>query len=170
MDIDADGGTIDIDATGAITIGGTNATAVTVGKSDTTVTIPGSMDINGTLTTIDTTNLRVADRFIQLASGSTSGDGGIIVTTAANGSGSAMFWDDSALRWGLTGDGETGDTQLSVPTPKQYSVTVSQSAASPSGNPSDFGANAATRRGMMYIQTADDASTASVAGDIWIWT
>jgi|TARA_B100000959_G_scaffold130786_1_gene137156 hypothetical protein len=171
MDIDADGGAIDIDATTTITIGGTNSTGVTIGKSDTTVTVPGSMDINGTLTTIDTTNLRVADRFIQLASGSVAGDGGIIVTTAANGSGSAMFWDDSALRWGLTGDGETGDTQLSVPTPKQYSVTISQSAAAPSGNPSDFGADAATRRGMMYIQTADDATHGgSVAGDVWIWS
>jgi hypothetical protein len=169
MDIDADGGAIDIDATTTITIGGTNATAVTVGKSDTTVTIPGSLDVNGSLTTIDTTNLRVADRFIQLASGSTTGDGGIIVTTAANGSGSAMFWDDSALRWGLTGDGETGDSQLSA-VPRQYITSVSQSAASPSGNPSNFGADAATRRGMMYIQTADDASTLTVAGDIWIWS
>jgi len=162
MDIDADGGIIDIDATSTITIGGSNATGVTIGKSDTTVSIPGSLDVNGTLTTIDTTNLRVADRFIQVASGSTTGDGGIIVTTAANGSGSAMFWDDSALRWGLTGDGETGDSQLSA-TPRQYAVSVSGSAVSPVGsNPSDFGASAATRIGMMHVNTA--------TGDIFIFS
>jgi len=162
MDIDADGGIIDIDATSTITIGGSNATGVTIGKSDTTVSIPGSLDVNGTLTTIDTTNLRVADRFIQVASGSTTGDGGIIVTTAANGSGSAMFWDDSALRWGLTGDGETGDSQISA-TPRQYAVSVSGSAVSPVGsNPSDFGASAATRIGMMHVNTA--------TGDIFIFS
>jgi hypothetical protein len=162
MNIDADGGAIDIDATTTITVGGTNATAVSIGKSDTTVSIPGSLDVNGTLTTIDTTNLRVADRFIQVASGSTTGDGGIIVTTAANGSGSAMFWDDSALRWGLTGDGETGDSQISA-TPRQYAVSVSGSAVSPVGsNPSDFGASAATRIGMMHVNTA--------TGDIFIFS
>jgi hypothetical protein len=162
MNIDADGGAIDIDATTTITVGGTNATAVSIGKSNTTVSIPGSLDVNGTLTTIDTTNLRVADRFIQMASGSTTGDGGIIVTTAANGSGSALFWDDSATRWGLTGDGETGDTQIAA-TPRQYAVSVSGSAVSPVGsNPSDFGASAATRIGMMHVNTA--------TGDIFIFS
>ena len=162
MNIDADGGAIDIDATTTITVGGTNATAVSIGKSNTTVSIPGSLDVNGTLTTIDTTNLRVADRFIQMASGSTTGDGGIIVTTAANGSGSALFWDDSATRWGLTGDGETGDTQIAA-TPRQFTVSVSGSAVSPVGsNPSDFGASAATRIGMMHVNTA--------TGDIFIFS
>ena len=162
MNIDADGGAIDIDATTTITVGGTNATAVSIGKSNTTVSIPGSLDVNGTLTTIDTTNLRVADRFIQVASGSTTGDGGIIVTTAANGSGSALFWDDSATRWGLTGDGETGDSQIAA-TPRQFAVSVSGSAVSPVGsNPSDFGASAATRIGMMHVNTA--------TGDIFIFS
>ena len=162
MNIDADGGAIDIDATTTITVGGTNATAVSIGKSNTTVSIPGSLDVNGTLTTIDTTNLRVADRFIQVASGSTTGDGGIIVTTAANGSGSALFWDDSATRWGLTGDGETGDSQIAS-TPRQFAVSVSGSAVSPVGsNPSDFGASAATRIGMMHVNTA--------TGDIFIFS
>jgi hypothetical protein len=162
MDIDADGGAIDIDATTTITVGGTNATAVSIGKSDTTVTVPGSLDVNGTLTTIDTTNLRVADRFIQMASGSTTGDGGIIVTTAANGSGSALFWDDSATRWGLTGADETGDSQTAA-TPRQFAVSVSGSAVSPVGsNPSDFGASAVTRIGMMHVNTS--------TGDIFIFS
>jgi hypothetical protein len=49
-------------------------------------------------------------------------------------------------------------------------MTVSQSAASPSGNPSDFGASDYSRRGLVYIQTQDDDSTKSVEGDIWIYS
>ena len=173
--------TFDIDAAGAVTIDGSAITigaddsgvAISIGHStsETTIndnltvtgnaTIGGDLDINGTLTTIDTTNLRVADRFVQVASGSTSGDGGLVVTTAANGSGSAFFFDDSATRWGLTGADETGDSQITA-SPRQYITTVSQSAADPTGNPGDFGTDAATRRGMMHVNTS--------TGDIFIFS
>ncbi|MBC8421927.1 MAG: hypothetical protein H8E03_00745 [Pelagibacteraceae bacterium] len=172
IDIDA-GGAIDIDTSAAITIGGTNATGVTVGKSNTTVTIPGSLDVNGTLTTIDTDNLRVKDRFIIVASGSTTGDGGIIANTHAGGSGSAFYYDDSNSRWALTKADDTAGSATSA-TPRQFLVSVSQSAAPPdlygTQNPSDFGTDAASRRGMIYVQTSADDSTRTVAGDIWIWS
>ena len=125
------------------------------------LSVGGNLDVNGTLTTIDSTNLRVADRFILAASGSTSGDGGLIVNTDNQGSGSAFFYDDSAKRWGLTGVDETGGSQVTA-TPRQYVTTVSQSNGAPSGNPSDFGTDTATRRGMMYVDTA--------TGDIYIWS
>ena len=162
-----------MDSTGAITIGGTNATGVTIGKADTTVTIPGDLDINGTMTTIDTVNLRVADRFVLVASGSVRnnalGDGGLIVNTTADGSGSALFYNDVGDRWALTGEGDTGETQQVAPA-KQYVVSVSQSAAPPTGNPGDFGRDNASRRGIIYIQTSDDVATSTVDGDIWIWS
>ena len=50
-----------------------------------------TLDVNGSLTTIDSTNLRVADRFIYASSGSTSGDGGLIVGTGAGGVGTASW-------------------------------------------------------------------------------
>ncbi len=175
--IDIDSSTLDIDASDAVTIDasggsisiGTNSSgrAINIGHTTSEVTIndnltvTGDLDVNGTLTTIDTTNLRVADRFIQVASGSTSGDGGLVVTTAANGSGSALFWDDSATRWGLAGADEVGDSQVSAD-PRQYVVSVSGSAVDASGNPSDFGAAAANRIGMMHVNTA--------TGDIFIYT
>ena len=172
--LDAAGNTNIDTSTGTISIGTANSgIAVNIGHTTSEVTvndnltvtgnttIGGDLDVNGTLTTIDTTNLRVADRFIQAASGSTSGDGGLVVTTAANGSGSAFFFDDSATRWGLTGADETGDSQTSA-TPRQYITTVSQSAVDPSGNPNDFGADDATRRGMMHINSDD--------GTIWIYS
>jgi hypothetical protein len=140
------------------------------------VTVNGSMDINGTLTTIDTTNLRVADRFIIVASGSTSGDGGIIANTGAAGIGSAFYYDDSASRWALTAADDTSGSATSA-TPRQYVVSVSQSAAPPDDweggatqNPSDFGTDAATRRGMIYVQTSDHDASRTLAGDIWIWS
>jgi len=172
--LDAAGNTNIDTSTGTLSLGTANSgIAVNIGHTTSEVTvndnltvtgdatITGDLDVNGTLTTIDTTNLRVADRFIQVASGSTSGDGGLVVTTAANGSGSAFFFDDSATRWGLTGADETGDSQTTA-TPRQYITTVSQSAADPTGNPGDFGSDAATRRGMMYVNTS--------TGDIFIWS
>jgi len=181
--IDIDSSTLDIDASGNVTIdasggsinigGNSSARPITIGHTTSEVTIgdnltvngdatiTGDLDINGTLTTIDTTNLRVADKFIIMASGSTSGDSGLIASTAANGSGSAFFFDDSATRWGLTGADEVGDSQVSA-TPRQYLTSVSQSAVDPSGNPSDFGADAATRRGMIHVNSS--------TGDIFIFS
>lgn len=161
MDIDADGGVINMDATSTITIGGTNATGVTIGKSDTTVTIPGSLDVNGTLTTIDTTNLKVADRFILMASGSSAGDGGIVVETDGAGSGTSLGYDDSASRWALTKQDDTSHSSTTI-TPRQYVVSVSGSAADPSGNPSDFGSAASDRIGMMHVNTS--------TGDVFIFS
>jgi hypothetical protein len=161
MNIDADGGSIDIDATTTITVGGTNSTGVTIGKSDTTVTIPGSLDVNGTLTTIDTTNLKVADRFILLASGSSSGDGGIVVETNGAGSGTSLGYDDSASRWALSKQDDTSQSATAI-SPRQYVVSVSGSGADPSGNPSDFGSAAGDRIGMMHVNTT--------SGEIFIFS
>ena len=161
MDIDADGGVINMDATSTITIGGTNSTGVTIGKSDTTVTIPGSLDVNGTLTTIDTTNLKVADRFILMASGSSAGDGGIVVETNGAGSGTALGYDDSASRWALSKQDDTSHSSTTI-TPRQYVVSVSGSAVDASSNPSDFGSSATDRIGMMHVNTS--------TGDIFIFS
>ncbi len=63
--------------------------------------IAGNLDVTGTTTTINTTNLLVEDRFILMNSGSSSGDGGFIVQTEAGFTGTAFGWDDSAGRFGL---------------------------------------------------------------------
>jgi hypothetical protein len=104
--------------------------------------------------------LRVADRFIMASSGSTSGDGGLIVSTDGT-SGTAIGYDDSAKRWSLTREDDTAEDATSL-SPRQYVVSVSGSTTAPSGNPSDFGTSATDRIGMMHVNTDD--------GTIWIYS
>ena len=160
--------TINIDAGTQISIGTANSgVPISIGHSTSEVTIndnltvTGNLDVVGSLTTIESSNVRVADRFLQLASGSTSGDGGIIVTTGANGVGTALGYDDSASRWALTKADDTAEDATSI-TPRQYVVSVSGSATDPSGNPSDFGSAAGDRIGMIHINTS--------TGDIFIFS
>ena len=144
-------------------IGDSEILSVTADGVDVTgaVTISGNLDVNGSLTTIDSTNLRVADRFIYASSGSTSGDGGLIVGTGANGIGTAIGYDDSVKRWGLTKEDDTAHDATAI-TPRQYVVSVSGSATAPSTNPHDFGTAAGDRIGMMHVNTDN--------GEIWIYS
>ena len=182
------GGNVNLDTTsGTVSVGtSTSGIAVNIGHSTSEVTvgdnlsvggnatIAGNLDVNGTLTTIDTTNLQIKDAFVQLASGSASQtNAGLIANTTTDGSGSAFYYDGTTNynRWSLTGPGDTHHEDTGNIVPKQYVVSVSASAAPPTGNPSDFGGSAGNSRvGMMYVQTSDDAGTKSVAGDIWIYS
>jgi len=182
------GGNVNLDTTsGVVSVGtSTSGIAVNIGNATSEVTIgdnlnvtgdatiTGNLDVNGTLTTIDTTNLQITDAFVQLAKGSTSQtNAGIIANTTADASGSAFYYDGTTNynRWALTGPGDTGHNQTDVIAPRQYVVSVSASAAPPTGTPGDFGGSAGNSRvGMMYVQTSDDAGTKSVDGDIWIYS
>ena len=182
------GGNVNLDTnSGVVSVGtSTSGIAVSIGHATSEVsigdnlnvagntTIAGNLDVNGTLTTIDTTNLQITDAFVQLAKGSTSQtNAGIIANTTADASGSAFYYDGTTNynRWALTGPGDTGHNQTDVIAPRQYVVSVSASAAPPTGTPGDFGGSAGNSRvGMMYVQTSDDAGTKSVDGDIWIYS
>lgn len=74
---------------------------VTIGNN---LTVTGDLTVNGTTTTVNTDNLLVEDKFILLASGSTSStDGGIIIQSSAAGTGFAFLYDAGQARWGYTG-------------------------------------------------------------------
>ena len=149
---------LNTDLGGDFTIGNQSSDTATFSGG---VVVTGNLDVNGTLTTINSTNLAVSDKFIIAASGSSSGDGGLIIETNGAGSGTAFGYDDSAKRWGLTKEDDTAQNATSI-SPRQFVVSVSGSAASPSGNPSDFGTGTADRIGMMHVNTSN--------GEIWIYS
>ena len=172
LDIDA-ATSIDMDSAGTISIGTANTTGITIGHgSSITTTINGNLDVNGTLTTIDTTNLQIKDAFVQVASGSSGNqDGGLVVTTTSDGSGSAFYYDTDRARWALTRAGDTAHNATTDIAHRQFVMTVSQSSAVPTGNPADFGNSNVSRVGQVYIQTANDPSNANnVKGDIWMFS
>lgn len=153
------GSNLDVDLSGesAVTIGASTS-EVTIGDN---LTVTGDLLVSGDTVQQQVSNLNVEDKFVLFNSGSTSGDGGIVVQTGASGVGTALAYDDSAARWGISEADGTAWNATSIDT-KQYVVSVSGSGADPSGNPLDFGADAATRAGMMHVNTT--------SGDIFIYS
>ena len=151
---------LNTDLGGNFTIGNQSSDTATFSGG---VIVDGNLTIKGTQTAQNVTNLLVEDKFILLNSGSASGDGGIVVQTHSGYSGSALFYDDSASRWGLTKADDTAQSATSA-TPRQYIVSVSGSTAAPAhgSNPQDFGGASGNRIGMMHIETD--------TGDIYIWS
>jgi hypothetical protein len=86
-------------------------------------TVDGNLDVNGTVTTIQSTNLLVKDRFILMNSGSAAGDGGIIVQTEGTASGSAFVYDDNITRWGFQ-QGTKLAQDAATSTPDAYAAAV----------------------------------------------
>ena len=89
--------------------GGFGSNAVQIGDSNDVVTIgnklivTGDLQVNGTTTTVDTTNLNVTDQFINLNDGGSAADGGLVV----EGAGVSYGWDNSAGRWAFLSTGAT---------------------------------------------------------------
>jgi len=116
-DIAVNGGDITTTSTGTVTVFNTNATTLNLGGAATTVSIgagtgttnvnnnlnvAGDLYVQGTTTTINTSELHVEDKFILLASGSAAaGDGGIIIDRGSDSDANIAFGFDSATdRWG----------------------------------------------------------------------
>ena len=83
---------------------GVSGTAVSIGHttSETTVndnlTVTGDFTVNGTTTTVDTTNTTVKDSLLELNSGATSNsnDCGIVIERGSTGDNAILMWDESA--------------------------------------------------------------------------
>jgi hypothetical protein len=112
---------------GADSAGG--ATAVNIGSSTSVTTVKddlvveGDLTVNGDLTYLNVANLYVEDRFILLNSGSTSGDGGIIIQSGSADQGKAFFYDESENRWAYA-DGISGSATGA--TPEAFAAMVVQ--------------------------------------------
>ena len=112
--------------------GGTNINTVTSGQtvtvnldsviSVTDATVTGDLIVQGTASFQNTENLQIADRFILMASGSTSvGDGGIVVQQATQDFGELFGYDQANTRWAVTG---SFDSATSAFTPDAFMSTV----------------------------------------------
>jgi len=164
-DITTTASTFNVATTQAATvnIGTADATAINLGKSGTsTVTVnnklvvTGDLVVNGTTTTLDTTNLLVEDKFALFASGSdASTDGGIIINQGAD-VGYALGVDASADRWALQNNATPTVTAL---VPDAYMGVIQEGSANPASNPVYGGA---TGYGTIFVD--------SNSGNIWIYS
>ena len=144
----------------AVKISGSAASTGSFGELivDSNITAGGNLTIQGTTTTIDTTNLTIKDKFAVFASGSTSAvDGGIIISKQADGAGFALGYDSGTSRWGLDNDLAIGATDIS---PDSYLGLVTYSTSAPSTAPTYGGAS--TGYGAIHVK--------SDTGDIYIYS
>ena len=63
------------------------------------LTVAGNLDIQGTTTTIDSTEVSLGDRILTLNAGSAAGDGGLYVNDASTAETGSLLWDISEDRW-----------------------------------------------------------------------
>ena len=113
-------------SSGAVAIGQAVATSSDVTFADVAatgnVTITGNLDVNGTTTTLDTTNSTIADRLIELGTGTTgtpANDMGIVLERGSSDN-AFIGWDESADKF-LVGTGSftgasTGDLTVTTGT------------------------------------------------------
>jgi len=96
--------------------------------------VEGDLTVKGTTTSVQTTNLLVEDKFALFASGSTSStDGGLIIQSAADGSGKALGYSQANSRWSLQGSLAHDATTFS--SVDAFLGTVETSTAIPSTAP-----------------------------------
>lgn len=88
-----------------------------------TVTISADLTVNGTVTTVNTETINLADNIITLNSNETaapSQDAGLEVERGTE-TNVSLVWDESALRWTFSNDGTTYNN---IPVPSEYNAYV----------------------------------------------
>ena len=87
------------------------------------VVVTGQLTVNGTTTTVNSTNTTIADNIIELNSGisASSNDAGIIIERGSTGNNAAIIWDESADKFTMgtttaTAADKSGGISVSVST------------------------------------------------------
>ena len=138
---------------GSVTFGDSND-IITIGND---LIVTGDLTVNGDLTTVATTNLSIQDKFITIASGSTSAtDGGLVVSKQANGAGFGFGYDTATTRWAFQDGLAVNATGI---VPDAFVSVTTGSTATPSAAPSYGGQN--NGYGTMHVDTS--------TGDIFIY-
>lgn len=154
---------VDLSGESAVTIGG-GTSEVTIGDN---LTITGDLTVNGDRNIVSTTNLLVEDKFVTLASGSSAaGDGGIVVQTAAAGTGAPIAFDSATRRWAIGNANTLSGLDTSFDSTKgifDYIVGVSGSALDPAAGSAPIALGATNHQyGQMHVNTT--------TGDIFIYS
>ena len=140
----------------------TFATVTTTGNASVggALTVTGNLTVNGTTTTINVDNLSIEDRFILLASGAAvDTSAGIVVSRAANGNGTALFWDSNTDMWSIDLSGADPDASTyGTATGDLKLVTVFQDTSLPSqpGIAAEvYGNSEDNNRGQLFVDTTN---------------
>lgn len=132
---------------------------LTVGSD---LTVDGNLTVNGDTTVISTTNLSVEDRYIALATGTTSGgNGGIIVVSGSitgTERGYGFVFNNNIVRWGFAKGTAVTTTGATVDS-YAVSTTFSPTSGAPSSAPGYGGLNNGI--GNLHVDTA--------TGDVYIY-
>jgi hypothetical protein len=136
---------------------------VTIGLPDDVIigrdlTVTRNLTVFGTASFQNTENLLVADRFVLLASGSTTdGPGGIVVQQDTQNIGELFGWDSGADRWAVTGSFVANQSAF---TPDAFmAAAINLTATDPNATSPDAKYN---KKGNIYVSTANE--------DIWIYS
>lgn len=143
---------------------------LTMGTSDTTISVPGALTVagnftvEGTVTTINTETLSIEDNFIDLNSnfsgssvGAPSQDAGLSVKRG-NLADANLYWDEAKDRWSTSHTNLSGAATDAAVT--AYLTTIVSAAANPVSAPVD-GVDAAAKVGQMHVNTSTQ--------EIWIY-
>ena len=126
------------------------------------VTVNGDLIVKGTASFESTENLLVKDRFITLASGSSSdGDGGIVVetSTANGGQGPAFAWNGTDDRWGVA---QTVQSDASSYSADAFMASVLKPAAANTAAAILAIDSNYNKKGNLYVASGQE--------DIWIYS
>lgn len=135
------------------------------------LSVNGNFTVSGTLisASFETENLNIADQFILLNSGSTTGDGGFVVMTSntSQGLGAFMFYDSASVRWGVSDKFQGINSESHVITDDSHAaiVTTTITASVESlliNTPPIFGTDDVTKRGQLSITTNSGINESSI--------
>ena len=123
----------------------------------TNLVVTGDLTINGTTTTLNTSNLLVEDRFVLLNSGSADPDEGGLIIDEGSGAGHAFIYDAGDTRWGFNASVAQNATTANTTAYAAAIVDLDNTAHSTAygTTPAEY-----DKRGNIKIDTSDD---------IWIY-
>jgi hypothetical protein len=112
--------------------------------------LTGNLIVQGTASFQHNEELAIKDRFILMASGSTSaGDGGIVIQQAADAVGELFAFDSGTVRWGLKSAFDASDTAY---TPEAFiSAVVEGSTNDPDDAPARY-----DKKGNIFVANNED--------------